>query len=332
MILQRARRIARRVAAWQQRGKRRRTEPHGVVLMYHRVGRSQVDPWSLCVAPERFANQMRGLSSFADLVPLDGLHDELRMGRRSRPVVAITFDDGYLDNLTAAAPVLREYRAPATVFVATDYVGTSSAYWWDTLAHCVLTAAAVHGTLRLEEAGRLFVWTPRRLELSHEEREQLHSELWQWLSVLDPASRRAALAEIQRWTRAVPPRDDAARPMDEDELRALVSGDLVTIGAHTASHCRLSTLDSATKRLEIESSRDACRRITGRTPGCFAYPNGDLDAESLRLTRDLGFNVAVTSEPDLAWASSDRLATPRIAVKDWSERELIGRLRWYWRV
>ena len=128
---------------------------------------------------------------------------------------------------------------------------------------------------------------------------------------------------------------DDLRPQPFDfPLQVVVAapGDLVAIGAHSASHCRLSKLDSPAQRREIEGSRDACRRITGRTPRCFAYPNGDLDAESVRITRDLGFEVAVTSEPDLAWASSDRLATPRIAVKDWSERELIGRLRWYWRV
>jgi peptidoglycan/xylan/chitin deacetylase (PgdA/CDA1 family) len=332
MIPHRARKVAGRLAAWQRRGRRRRTEPHGAVLMYHRVGRSQVDPWDLCVAPERFASQVRGLGSFADVVPLEGLYEALRKGRRSRPVVAITFDDGYRDNLTAAAPVLHQYRAPATVFVATDYVGATSAYWWDTLAHYVLTATTVPGALRLEAPNGDFVWSRRRLALSQDERHELHSRLWQWLSVLSPASRQAALAEIQRWSGVVPPRDDSAQPMDEDELRALTRGDLVTIGAHSASHCRLSRLDSRTKRLEIEGSRDACRRITGRVPRCFAYPNGDLDAESVQITRDLGFAVAVTSEPDLAWASSERLATPRIAVKDWSERELIGRLRWYWRV
>jgi peptidoglycan/xylan/chitin deacetylase (PgdA/CDA1 family) len=332
MIPNRALKIARRVAAWQRRGQRRHIEPHGAVLMYHRVGVSQVDPWHLCVAPGRFASQVRALGAFADVVPLEGLYDALRKSRGSRPVVALTFDDGYLDNLTEGAPVLREFRVPATVFVATDYVGTSSAYWWDALAHCVLTATAVPGALHLEAAGSEFAWTPRRLELSRDERHELHSKLWQWLSLLSPAHRHAALAEIERWTNVAPPQDDAARPMGEDELRALASGGLVTIGAHTASHCRLSKLDSPTKKLEIESSREACRRITGRTPHCFAYPNGDLDAESVGLTRELGFSVAVTSEPDLAWASSDRLATPRIAVKNWSERELIGRLRWYWRV
>ena len=51
--------------------------------------------------------------------------------------IAITFDDGYLDNYTFAHPILRKYRLPASLFVATSFIGTNLLMWNDRLAWAV---------------------------------------------------------------------------------------------------------------------------------------------------------------------------------------------------
>ena len=137
-----------------------RQRPHGLVLMYHRVAASRIDPWGLCVSPERFAAHVELLAQRADVVPLDRIHDELRTRDQGRPVVAVTFDDGYQDNLTRAAPTLRRCRVPATVFLATGFIGARDAYWWDELAEIVLTINSYPGVaLQLEVGGKHFRWS-----------------------------------------------------------------------------------------------------------------------------------------------------------------------------
>ncbi len=80
-----------------------------LVLCYHRVTTAVADPWGLCVSPDRFNQQMEVLRLHAEPLPLAEL-----VARAARPdpparAVAVTFDDGYVDNLLAAAPVLRRW-------------------------------------------------------------------------------------------------------------------------------------------------------------------------------------------------------------------------------
>lgn len=90
------------------------------ILMYHRVTASrQFD--QLVVSPERFEEQMSALARSRRVVALhDGLQ-ALRSGTLQQPLVAVTFDDGYLDNLESAAPILARHAIPATVFVTTRF-------------------------------------------------------------------------------------------------------------------------------------------------------------------------------------------------------------------
>jgi len=65
------------------------------------------------------------------VVPLGELVERLATGRDVGGLLAITFDDGYLDNREVAAPILSRRGLPATFFVATDFIGSSQVPWWD---------------------------------------------------------------------------------------------------------------------------------------------------------------------------------------------------------
>jgi hypothetical protein len=101
------------------------------VLLYHRVVGDDVDPalrplLAGAVGRREFRTQMHYLARHYRVVPLAEL-----IARRHEPDnrVAITFDDGYADNLWHALPVLKELGLPATVFAVADYVGTVLRDW-----------------------------------------------------------------------------------------------------------------------------------------------------------------------------------------------------------
>lgn len=97
-----------------------RVTPGIRILMFHRVDQL-ASPDQLTVSPQRFREQMAFLAARYRVVPLSQALMELRTGRVVRNTVVITFDDGYLDNLDNALPVLREFALPATVFVTTQF-------------------------------------------------------------------------------------------------------------------------------------------------------------------------------------------------------------------
>lgn len=111
-------------------------EGRAIVLMYHRV--DYVSPNAsalerdLTVSPEEFERQVRHLiNSGFHVVRLSEIEDAVTSRRPfAEPMVAITFDDGYIDNYTRAFPILKRYNAPATIFIVTDTVGTKEHLSW----------------------------------------------------------------------------------------------------------------------------------------------------------------------------------------------------------
>ena len=109
--------------------------------MYHRIGRLDYDPWALAVAPETFATQLALLKRSRTVLPMEIFAEELRRDRLPRDAVAITFDDGYVDNLRHAAPALAAEGLAATLFLATGPTLAGRVYWWDELAAMLLDTA-----------------------------------------------------------------------------------------------------------------------------------------------------------------------------------------------
>jgi peptidoglycan/xylan/chitin deacetylase (PgdA/CDA1 family) len=93
--------------------------------MYHSVGSvASGDALGIYgIAPELFAKHMAALAAHADIAPV-ALAPDATSPRRTR--VAVTFDDGYRDNLTLAAPVLLQHQIPFTVFVCTGFMRDAS--------------------------------------------------------------------------------------------------------------------------------------------------------------------------------------------------------------
>jgi peptidoglycan/xylan/chitin deacetylase (PgdA/CDA1 family) len=96
------------------------------VLAYHQV-KSHADDCS-SVSPAQFRRQMQFLKNNYTVLPLKEAVEAAGRAGTGKRIVAITFDDGYLDNATVAAPILRSLGLPACFFVATDMVGSSQPF------------------------------------------------------------------------------------------------------------------------------------------------------------------------------------------------------------
>ena len=315
------------VDAWHERvhhARERRLNRHSpplVVLIYHRVIELPADPQMLAVHPVRFAAQLQALKQHFDILRFDE-----DWGRRRRPAVVITFDDGYADNLLHALPLLEAQNLPATFFIATGYIGAGREFWWDEIERLLLGAGTGP---RLRTLGPIAL--ERAFDLADRgDRQSLYEQLHPRLKKLDIDGREAALQALRTASAGVPAVRDTHRVMDLDELRRMAASDLATLGAHTVWHQPLSSLPPPLQRTEIDRSRAMLQDWTGLQVRTFSYPFGnhdDYSAHTVALCRELGFARVAANHPAVVRQATDPMQIPRFLVRDWAADELLRRLR-----
>lgn len=96
------------------------------ILFYHRVADTHPSDWTMTVRD--FSQQLDWLQTHFDIVNLEEAQRRIVARYNDRPTVALTFDDGYAENVKTALPELMRRNLPATYFVATDFMRTGAAF------------------------------------------------------------------------------------------------------------------------------------------------------------------------------------------------------------
>jgi peptidoglycan/xylan/chitin deacetylase (PgdA/CDA1 family) len=262
------------------------------VLMYHSIAEGPVkhfvDPaWHL--EPRVFERHCAWLARHRKVVSLEDLGETLRRGETPEPgTVVITFDDGYLDNLRNAAPILARYELPATLFLPVDYIDRVAPQWVDRL----YTAFQMRRNQHLEIAGRCYDLSQHAGEL-----EAFGSLSALLIEASDFDGRNACLEEIEgRLGGAVMlPR----LTLDWDDVRELTASfPAWEIGAHGAAHLDCAAHCEAAVREDVKRGLDVIESNTGRRPRHFSFPYGRSNAMARECVIDLGLECAVAASPE----------------------------------
>jgi len=104
---------------------------NSIILLYHRVANVDDDPHLLSVEPNNFRAQLQYLKSKFNIISLEDLFYKKQNKQLSKKDIAITFDDGYADNLYNALPILKELKIPATIFITIGKIGDLKPFYWD---------------------------------------------------------------------------------------------------------------------------------------------------------------------------------------------------------
>jgi peptidoglycan/xylan/chitin deacetylase (PgdA/CDA1 family) len=289
----------------------------GAILTLHHVRPARRDRFQpnrlLEVTPQYFEQVIRRLRrSRADLISLDEVHRRLREGDFPRRFVAVTFDDGYRDNLEFAYPILRQYQVPFTIFVATSFADRVGELWWVALEAVV----AQNELIGVRIGGRENWFEARNV---HEKRA-VFDHIYSYLRQLKSEEElRNIVREIATRHRVDMGSFCADLCMTWQELAILAADPLVTIGAHTVNHPILTKLSDQAVHAELENSRNVIEAALGVRPQHLAYPVGDRGAAGPRefdIAATLGFKTAVTTRPGVIFSehAGHLTALPRISL------------------
>lgn len=289
----------------------------GAIFMLHHVRPRRSQPFQpnhhLEITPEFLRATLVHLrANEIDIVTIDELHRRLVARDFSRRMACFTFDDGYRDNRDHALPVMREFAAPLTVYVASDFAQGTGRLWWVALESVVAKADAIEAridgtTVRIETATLVA-------------KQAAFTQLHDWLRSL-PGEAHVRREVSSLCARHGIDEDAISRDLclSWDELKTFADDPLVTIGAHTISHCNLAHQTEAVARDEMATSRARIEDALQRPVTHFAYPYGDkvaATAREFKMARELGFQTAVTTRPGMIFPENGRhlTALPRISL------------------
>lgn len=270
--------------AYWTNARRRRAMP---VLCYHRIS-DQPDPLGLAVSEAEFAWQMKLLAESPHVRPVSATEfTEVWRGRRdygARIPVLVSFDDGFRDNLTLAAPVLKRHGISAIVFVITDVL-QGRPPWYDLVERLVSAQRepALRDTLAARGLPRAHAAAPHG------------AAAWvNWLLELDGATFVTAIEAIRGLPVRMPPADRYLSPHDLGDW--LAQG--MEVGAHTCTHPRLTALEPAAAEWELAQSKRILEVLIGRPVSCLAYPfgrRGDFTPAHAHAAAKVGYAMAFTT-------------------------------------
>lgn len=312
--------------------------------MYHRVAAPAADIWDIAVSPESFEQQLQILQKKSNVLPLRELAKAVKDGKVRKNSVAITFDDGYIDNFLVAKPLLEKYKLPATFFITSGNIGMEEEFWWDELEHIILFAPQLPQAFSAMLGGNPFAFDLQaetqltgELQQKHNAwnacdeapptlRAQLFFALWQQLKPLPHPEQKAQMRIIRGWAGVPVSARTAYKSMTAAQLQELSQNNLFDIGAHTASHAALGMHSLPVQENELLDSRQFLSSVTGAAIPLLAYPYGNYNNETLVAAANTGFTAAVTTEEKAVTRRSRLYRLGRVQVKNISGKEFAAQL------
>jgi peptidoglycan/xylan/chitin deacetylase (PgdA/CDA1 family) len=289
----------------------------GAIFMLHHVRPRRDAEFQpnrhLEVEPEFLRAMLSHLRSRdVDIITLDEVHQRLTERNFSRRFACFTLDDGYRDNRDFALPVLRDFDAPSTVYVASDFAQGTGRLWWIALEMVIARASSIE--VKIGDLATRF-------------------------DTSTPATKQAAFDRLHDWLRGLPGEHDIPREvgalcarhgvdeaaivrelcMSWDELKPFADDPLISIGAHSITHCNLARQTEELARHEMADSRARIEGALQHPVAHLAYPYGDKNAAGSRefaLARATGFKTAVTTRPGMIFPENagHLTALPRVSL------------------
>jgi len=290
------------------------------ILVYHRVNDKR-DPFFNGVPVRVFAKQMEMLCRYFNVLPMEELVERARKDDVPPNAIAITFDDGYLDNFENAFPILKQFCLPATIFLVTGVLDSQSHIWHD----------RVFDAFRRTNAGAIAIEGKEYSLRNLTEKRTVLDTLLRTLRMCNPRDRDELIQQLVTRLGVPEQRCVNGKKLSWKEIEEM-SKDKITFGAHTVTHPILTRMPLAEAVVEIMTSKEAIEKAQRFPVRLFAYPNGgrnDFNESIKQVLREAGFLCAVTS----LWGNNDVHTDPfelqRLGIWDLDPRMSALKLGWY---
>lgn len=263
----------------------------GQILMFHRIvprtNEQRIhNHLSLEITPEHLEMVIQYFRNRNyEFLSLDELYAKIINNNLNKKFVVFTFDDGYVDNYTTAYPILKKHNIPFTVYITTDMPDNNMIIWWYLLEELIRKREQISFDMESRKLD-YDISNIQRKEIVFNKIRNIFNNNSEYITPffekynIDPYKKSERLA------------------LTWDQIRNLSNDPLVTIGAHTITHCPLSNVQYSKAKFEILESRSIIESNTGNKIDHFSYPFGskeEVRSDVFDIVNNNRFKTAVTT-------------------------------------
>jgi peptidoglycan/xylan/chitin deacetylase (PgdA/CDA1 family) len=223
-----------------------------------------------------------------------------------RPRIALTLDDGWLDNYEVLQNTAVRHSATATIFICPGVMARRFPFWPERVISLLK---------RMPEKCRLAGIFD---DVPDSERADSVQNIIERLKGIRPTEREKCIQQLRELSVGTV-QDSSDEPlnctMNWEQVQDLQQQG-ITFGSHTLTHPILTQIPAEAARNELIESRQRIEKALGAPCRMFAYPNGNNNEEVRECAAAAGYSVAFTTEPGCWTRASEPLRVPRINVSD----------------
>jgi peptidoglycan/xylan/chitin deacetylase (PgdA/CDA1 family) len=259
------------------------------VLCYHRISKdnkflNKKNPLSgLEVHQSIFEQQIKFLKKNFKILSLNELKKHIKE-QNDDFAISITFDDGYLDNINLALPILEKHNIPATIFVITRFLKSDDFMWW------------------------YFLWenlNNQKFIIINSQKIYLRNEMdiINWYGIISNEVINLNYKEQKNYLDKVFGNqlnfDYKDLIFDFNQLVDLSKNNLIEIGSHTLTHPKLTSLSDAEIYNELSVSKKIIEEKIKKKVNFLAYPYGSKDEVNnkiIKIAQQVGYQMAFSTK------------------------------------
>ncbi|WP_180000017.1 polysaccharide deacetylase family protein [Acinetobacter sp. YH12239] len=284
------------------------------ILFWHGVDfikNNQVEAESFHV--EDFKKQIDFLNKYYEIISIEEFYKRFIEDSFTKKEVVLTFDDGYLNNLTVVAPYLNEKNIPFTVFVSTEHIETGE------LFPTSIARLIIFGTNLKEISIPTLMINESKISNSTEKKEIYNlvsfalknSPVDKVRDIVDDLKNNLTKKKYNLLVQSY----SSVLPMNWEQLRQLKEQG-ATIGSHCKYHiCCHKKQNYNVVKDQIQQSKVILEKKLDYICDFFAYPNGDYTLESNKFVKESGYKMGFSVEKKRISKSLNNIsAIPRLGV------------------
>ncbi len=279
--------------------------PVKVILNFHKVRPNGLfpDPFDTCpsISVELFRELLIYLRRYYKIVPLRNLFE---IPDPKKPLLSITFDDGWKATYEIAFPILQELDIPATIFITTGKIGSPEPFWQQKLGR-LFSYAISEGDIEIQQNLKniLKVGDKMPLTINLYKKTVNKWKLLKYSEIDDWLNKYQWLKQISHY--------DKPLFLTHDDIKEMTSKN-IDVGSHTVNHVILPIQSNSIVEYELLESKKTLEEIVRKPVDMLAYPDGAFSNEIIRKAKASGFKFGFTTKNTPMGKRIDPMKCPRV--------------------